>query len=390
MTNRWLLPENISDVLPSEAIKVEYLRQTLLKLFKSYGYELVIPPMLEYVESLLTASGSDMDLQMFKLIDQLSGRTLALRADMTTQVARIDAHILNQVGVSRLCYAGTTLQTKVAPGIFSREQLQVGAEIYGHSGVEADLEILSLMLDALNAAKLGTITLDLSHAGILKAILVGIEIAPSDLNLLYQGLQAKNKKLLLSLCQQWPTDQLKAFLDLLDLSGEGFGVIQRARNTLPQTQELVAAIDVLEQFCQIIQQIRPKTQLNIDLADLDGFQYHTGLMCAAYVDHYPVAIARGGRYDQVGSAFGRPRSATGFSLDLFALSQLSQIQMTHNAILAPWDNRVDLRDAVDRLRKSGEIVIQAFPDQVISDSVYVFDRRLVLQDGQWNVISNQP
>jgi ATP phosphoribosyltransferase regulatory subunit len=387
MTNRWLLPENISDVLPSEAFKVEYLRGTLLGVFKSYGYQLTIPPMLEYLESLLTAGGSDMNLQIFKLIDQLSGRTLGLRTDMTTQIARIDAHILNQTGVSRLCYAGTTLQTKVVPGIFSREQLQIGVEIYGHPGIEADIEILSLMLDALNCANVGTITLDLSHAGILKAILEDVAMSTEDVQSLHGALQAKNKKLLSTLCANWSEEKFKTLHSLLELSGEAFKVIAQAREVLPNTSIFNDAINALEQFCQIIHLIRPETQLNIDLADLDGFQYHTGLMCAAYVDNYPVAIARGGRYDQVGSAFGRDRAATGFSLDLFALSNVSKLDFALRAISAPWDNRQDLRDAISELRKSGEVVIQNFSEEPHSESIYEFDRKLILEGSHWKVVS---
>ena len=387
MTNRWLLPENISDVLPSEALKVEYLRGTLLGIFKSYGYQLIIPPMLEYLESLLTAGGNDMDIQIFKLVDQLSGRTMGLRTDMTTQVARIDAHILNQSGVSRLCYAGTTLQTKVVPGIFSREQLQIGAEIYGHQGIEADIEILSLMLEALNCANVGKITLDLSHAGILQALLENVEMSADDVQSLYGALQAKNKKLLTTLCVNWTALHFTSLISLLELSGEAFSVIERARKNLPNTAAFQDAINALEQFCQIIHEIRPETQLNIDLADLDGFQYHTGLMCAAYVENYPVAIARGGRYDQVGSAFGRNRPATGFSLDLFALSSMSKLDFILKAIQAPWDNSNSLRLAISDLRAAGEVVIQLFPNESNSASIYEFDRKLVLEDGTWKVIS---
>jgi ATP phosphoribosyltransferase regulatory subunit len=328
-----------------------------------------------------------MDIQIFKLVDQLSGRTMGLRTDMTTQVARIDAHILNQPGVTRLCYAGTTLQTKVVPGIFSREQLQIGAEIYGHQGIEADIEILSLMLDALNCANVGTITLDLSHAGILHALLENVEMSADDIQSLYGALQAKNKKLLTCLCTDWQEANFSTLLGLLDLSGEAFNVIRRAREILPKTSAYQDAVNALEQFCQIIHQIRPETQLNIDLADLDGFQYHTGLMCAAYVEDYPVAIARGGRYDQVGSAFGRQRAATGFSLDLFALSHVSKLDFKLKAIQAPWDNRQDLRQVISELRSSGEVVIQLFSNELSSESIYEFDRKLMLKDGQWTVVS---
>lgn len=387
MTNRWLLPENIADVLPLQAMKVEHLRRMLLDLFKSYGYELVTPPMLEYLESLLTASGSDMNLQIFKITDQLSGRTMGLRADITTQVARIDAHILNHSEVTRLCYAGTTLQTKVAPGIFSREQLQLGAEIYGHQGIEADIEILSLMLNALQISQIGKITLDLSHAGILRAFLQGMQINAVDVTALHQALQAKNKKLINSLCSHWSKDQNQVLISLLELSGEAFHVIDSARQLLPNSSAYVEAIGALEFFCKTIKQMHPQVQLNIDLADLDGFEYHTGLMCAAYVENYPVAIARGGRYDEVGSAFGRARPATGFSFDLFVLSHLTQIKIVQKAILAPWVTDSKLLEVIDSLRKSGEIVVQMLPNQMGSDSIYEFDRKLIIENDQWKVIS---
>ena len=203
MTNRWLLPENLADVLPAQALQVEDLRRVVLDLFQSFGYQLVIPPMLEYVESLLTAAGSDMSLQIFKLVDQLSGRTLGIRSDMTTQVARIDAHILNRQDISRLCYAGTTLQTRVVPGIFSREQLQLGAEIYGFVGIEADIEIGRLMLDTLYLAQVGSVTLDMSHAALLRDVIAEIPLSVSQSSELYAALQAKDRSSLEQLTANW-------------------------------------------------------------------------------------------------------------------------------------------------------------------------------------------
>jgi ATP phosphoribosyltransferase regulatory subunit len=386
MTNRWLLPENIADVLPGKSNLVESLRREILDLFQSYGYELVIPPMMEYIESLLTATGSDMGIQTFKLVDQLSGRTLGLRADMTTQVARIDAHILNRQNIARLCYAGTTLQTRVVPGIFSREQLQLGAEIYGHQGVEADIEIVKLMIGALKIAEVGPITLDVSHAGLLKDILDKKHLDTDAISDVYRFLQAKDRRSLENLMQDWDQNAKSTILSLLDLSGDAEFVLSKAKEQLPQSEVSTKVLDDLKRFCMGIKRSSNDVQLNIDLADLDGFQYHTGILCAAYVPNYPVAIARGGRYDQVGEAFGRSRPATGFSADLLALSGLSKKQVITKAIMAPWDDSEVLRDKIAFLRSQGEVVIESLPGSEHKESTMVCDREIVYEDQSWQVV----
>jgi ATP phosphoribosyltransferase regulatory subunit len=389
MTNRWLLPENIADILPGKSDLVEGLRRDILNLFQSYGYELVIPPMLEYIESLMTATGSDMDLQTFKLVDQLSGRTLGLRADMTTQVARIDAHILNRQNIARLCYAGTTVQTRVVPGIFSREQLQVGAEIYGHQGIEADIEIVNLMIKSLQIAQVGPITLDVSHARILREILNTQSISAYDISEMYRFLQAKDRSSLQALMQGWDQVANDTIIALLDLSGESQQVLAQARKVLPRNDITEQVLLDLEQFCVGVKRSLVDIQLNIDLADLDGFQYHTGILCAAYVPQYPVAIARGGRYDQVGQAFGRSRPATGFSLDLLALAGLSSKKVITRAIMAPWDDSDELRNTIASLRSQGEIVIESFPGHEHNESSMICDRILEFKDQAWQVVSKK-
>jgi ATP phosphoribosyltransferase regulatory subunit len=389
MTNRWLLPENIADILPGKSDLVEGLRRDILNLFQSYGYELVIPPMLEYIESLMTATGSDMDLQTFKLVDQLSGRTLGLRADMTTQVARIDAHILNRQNIARLCYAGTTVQTRVVPGIFSREQLQVGAEIYGHQGIEADIEIVNLMIKSLQIAQVGPITLDVSHARILREILNTQSISAYDISEMYRFLQAKDRSSLQALMQGWDQVAKDTIIALLDLSGESQQVLAQARKVLPRNDITEQVLLDLEQFCVGVKRSLVDIQLNIDLADLDGFQYHTGILCAAYVPQYPVAIARGGRYDQVGQAFGRSRPATGFSLDLLALAGLSSKKVITRAIMAPWDDSDELRNTIASLRSQGEIVIESFPGHEHNESSMICDRILEFKDQAWQVVSKK-
>ena len=385
--NRWLLPENIADVLPSEARKIEELRRIFLDRFQSYGYELVMPPMLEYLDSLLTGSGQDLNLKTFKLVDQLSGRTLGLRADITPQVARIDAHLLNRQGVTRLCYAGSVLHTLAAPGTSSREQLQLGAEIYGHAGWEADLEVQALLNEVLNLSNLGEITLDMAHAGILMGILGDYQPKSDALEALYAALQAKDLPGLAQLLANWPAPIKSAILALASLSGLPKDVLPQARKTLPQTKRVTVALDDLERLCQAISGLPNPPKLNLDLSDLRGYQYHSGVMFAAYVEGLPAAIARGGRYDMVGEAFGRSRPATGFSLDIMTLARLSKLDSRRNAILAPWSNDQKLTQAIAGLRAKGEVVIQLLPGHEQDGEEFHCDRELVDQKGAWVVVT---
>jgi ATP phosphoribosyltransferase regulatory subunit len=385
--NRWLLPENIADVLPSEARKIEELRRIFLDRFQSYGYELVMPPMLEYLDSLLTGSGQDLNLKTFKLVDQLSGRTLGLRADITPQVARIDAHLLNRQGVTRLCYAGSVLHTLAAPGTSSREQLQLGAEIYGHAGWEADLEVQALLNEVLNLSNLGEITLDMAHAGILTGILGDYQPKSDALEALYAALQAKDLPGLAQLLANWPAPIKSAILALASLSGLPKDVLPQARKTLPQTKQVTVALDDLERLCQAISGLPNPPKLNLDLSDLRGYQYHSGVMFAAYVEGLPAAIARGGRYDMVGEAFGRSRPATGFSLDIMTLARLSKLDSRRNAILAPWSNDQKLTQVIAELRAKGEVVIQLLPGHEQDGEEFHCDRELVDQKGAWVVVT---
>jgi ATP phosphoribosyltransferase regulatory subunit len=383
--NRWLLPENIADVLPSEARKIEELRRILLDRFQTYGYELVMPPMLEYLDSLLTGAGQDLNLKTFKLVDQLSGRTLGLRADITPQVARIDAHLLNRQGVTRLCYAGSVLHTLAAPGAMSREQLQLGAEIYGHAGWEADLEVQKLLNEVLNLSKVGTVTLDMSHAGLLSAILGDYQPEPDALNGLYAALQTKDLPGLSVLLASWPAKIKESILALVALSGSPEPVLKEARQSLPNLPGVLNALSDLERLCQAISALPNAPQLNLDLSDLRGYQYHSGVMFAAYVAGLPAAVARGGRYDMVGAAFGRSRPATGFSLDIMTLARLSKIDSRKSAILAPWSNDSKLSQQIAELRLQGEVVIQLLPGHEQDGDEFHCDRELVDQKGAWVV-----
>ena len=383
--NRWLLPENIADILPSEARKIEDLRRILLDRFQAYGYELVMPPMLEYLDSLLTGSGQDLNLKTFKLVDQISGRTLGLRADMTPQVARIDAHLLNRQGVTRLCYAGSILHTRAAAGSSSREQLQLGAEIYGHAGWEADLEIQALLNEVLNLSQVGLITLDMSHAGLLTAILGDFSPKPESLDALYSALQTKDLPGLSLALEDWPADVKSAVLALANLSGSPEKVLAQARQNLPKTVAVKAALDELERLCAAVAALPNAPQLNLDLSDLKGYQYHSGVMFAAYVEGLPVAIARGGRYDMVGKAFGRSRPATGFSLDIMTLARISKKDSRKTAILAPWSNDSTLTQEIAQLRSQGQVVIQLLPGHEQDGDEFHCDRELVNQKGAWVV-----
>jgi ATP phosphoribosyltransferase regulatory subunit len=326
-----------------------------------------------------------LNLKTFKLVDQISGRTLGLRADMTPQVARIDAHLLNRQGVTRLCYAGSILHTRAAAGSSSREQLQLGAEIYGHAGWEADLEIQALLNDVLNLSQVGEITLDMSHAGLLTAILGDFEPKSESLDALYSALQTKDLPGLNLVLQDWPAEVKSAVLALANLSGSPEKVVVAARQNLPKTAAVKAALDELERLCAAVADLPSSPKLNLDLSDLKGYQYHSGVMFAAYVEGLPVAIARGGRYDMVGKAFGRSRPATGFSLDIMTLARISKKDSRRTAILAPWSNDSTLSQEIAQLRSQGQVVIQLLPGHDQDGDEFHCDRELVNQKGAWLV-----
>ena len=383
--NRWLLPEYIADVLPAEARKVETLRRAILDLYQSYGYELVAPPILEFLDSLLTGTGSDLNLQTFKLVDQLSGRTLGLRADMTPQVARIDAHLLNRKGVTRLCYAGSVAHARTPVGSSAREELQLGAEIYGCATWEADFEAVSLLLQTLNVAGLNKVYLDLSHAGVLEGILEGHSLEKGDVEALYSLLQSKDRPRLAIWAKCLPAKSAEALMALTELNGPCTQVLASAKKSLPKNKLIEDALAQLEKLVAAIAALPNQVELSIDLADLRGYQYHSGVMFAAYVDRLPQPIARGGRYDHVGQAFGRPRPATGFSMDLLTLANLAPLAQRKSAIVAPWIVDADLANKIANLRSTGEVVIQAINGDAVETAEYICDRELVKQGSSWEV-----
>jgi ATP phosphoribosyltransferase regulatory subunit len=384
----WLLPENIADVLPSEARKIEDLRRTLLDHFRLYGYELVMPPLLEYLESLLTGAGDDTNLRTFKLVDQLSGRTLGVRADMTTQVARIDAHLLNRASVTRLCYAGSVLHTRPSGLHTTREPLQIGCEIYGHAGLEADAEIQELAIASLALAGFAEVRLDLCHVGVVRAILATDPRTTRDEGALFSALRAKDVATLRQLSSGYDAATRDALLALPTLYGDP-DVLARAREVLPRFPGVRQALDDLQELTA--QAHEAKACVTIDLADLRGYQYESGAMFALYVPGLPNAVARGGRYDHVGEAFGRRRPATGFSMDLRELSRLLPGAERKRSIRAPWGQDLALRTKIAELRRAGEVVIQSLPGHDNDQEEFDCDRVLALQPGssdQW-ILKNQ-
>lgn len=383
--SNWLLPEYIQDILPEDAARIERMRADVLELLRLSGYQLVAPPLLEYVESLLINGSSDMDLRTFKLVDQLSGRTLALRADTTPQVARIDAHLLNRQGVTRLCYAGSVLHTQPAGLMRTRELLQIGAELYGHSGLESDLEVQRLMLQALALLGIEGVHLDLGHVALFRALATRAEISPTLETELFNALQCKDESALRGLVQGLQPAIKNALLALPQLYG-GIEVIKRARAVLPDYAEVTAALNQLE---QVAMQLQPMAHdIGIDLAELRGYHYHSGMVFAAYhVDSHD-AIALGGRYDDVGKSFGRARAATGFSMDLRQLHGLLPPQKQPMGILAPHLDDSALQAEIVRLRSLGHVVVvDLLGDQLLRNELNC-DRELVKQSKNiWKVVA---
>ena len=313
---RWLLPEHIEDILPAEAMRIEVLRRSILDLFFRNKFELVMPPLVEFTDSLLTGTGHDLDLRTFKLVDQLSGRMLGVRADITPQVARIDAHLLNRKGVTRLCYCGSVLHARPASPAATREPIQIGAEIYGQAGIAGDLEIQSLLCQALAAAGVKGARMDVGHVAVFRSLVRAGEIG-HDLEVeLFEALQKKDVPALKTLTRRADAKTRAALLLLPDLYG-GADVLELAEKKLPRLPELKKALDTLRALAKAC-----PIPVSFDLAELRGYHYHSGVVFDAYCDGVAGAVARGGRYDEVGKAFGRLRPATGFSIELRSLASV--------------------------------------------------------------------
>lgn len=384
MLSAWLLPEHIADVLPAEAARIEQLRRSLLDRARGCGFELVIPPLLEHLESLLSGTGRELDLRTFKLVDQLSGRMLGLRGDTTPQAARIDAHLLNHEGVTRLCYCGPVLHTRPQGLRASREPLQFGAEIFGHAGLEADLEAQELAIDALQGVGIEHLVIDLADARVLRGVLAGVPLDAGHLQDMVQALSEKDSPGLASLCAQVPAESARALQILLGLYG-GTEVLEQAAGQLPARNLIRQALDDLAWLAAHLQNAYPGLRVGFDLSDMSGYAYYSGPRFALYGGGYADALARGGRYDEVGAVFGRNRPAVGFSLDLKALAEVARLPGPQAGILAPWSEDTDLRAAVRRLREAGELVVFDLPGHAQHAQAVACDRELVSVSGRWAV-----
>jgi len=376
----WVLPDHIADVLPSEARHIEEIRRNLLDMARCYGYELVMPPLLEHLESLLTGTGEALDLQTFKLVDQISGRMMGLRADSTPQVARIDAHLLNRPGVTRLSYCGPVLHTRPAAPHATREPLQLGAEIYGHEGLEADLEILELALDSLRAVHTGELSVDLADVRVVNALLAQTSLSAHETAEVHAALASKDTSALALLTAKAPQAIATALQQLTGLYGDA-SILEQARAVLPALPAIHAALDQLQWLAGHLEGVN----VSFDLADLRGYAYYTGARFAVYAAGAPDALVRGGRYDAVGSVFGRKRPAVGFSLDIKALALAARRPPLRAAIRAPWGEDTGLRQAIAKLRAAGETVVCVLPGHESDVDEFQCDRELVLRDAAWRV-----
>lgn len=388
LADRWLLPDGIMELLPPQARQVELMRRKVLDLYDSWGYDLVMPPIAEHLESLLTGVGHDLDLNTFKVTDRISGHTLGVRADMTPQVARIDAHRLRTEGPSRLCYCGSVLHTHPANMLASRNPVQLGAELYGHAGPDSDVEVIVLMLETLSAVGVaGPISLDLGHVAVFSRLMQLCQLDPQQQDDYQDMLQRKALPEIDRFVTALALDERSSlWLKTLPRLNGSVDVLARARDLFASDVELVQAIDALEALAQRVTQRCEGVSTYFDLSELRGYHYHTGVVFAAYTPSYGQALAKGGRYDNIGRDFGRARPATGFSADLKTLIDLadSRPAAVHgNAVLAPAGEDQTLQQAIRLLRASGERVVQQLDGEVSEPGR--FRRQLVLKGGDWVV-----
>ena len=391
ITKRWLLPEGVDEILPPRAMLLEQMCRKLIDLFSSWGYEFVIPPMMEYLESLLTATGEDLDLQTYKITDQLSGRLMGIRADITPQVARIDAHLLKRNIPTRLCYLGSVLHSRTNNSGDSRSPLQLGAELFGHEGVSSDIEIVKLMLATLDAVRISNICLDVGHIGIFRSLISKSQLNSMQESEVFEIVKRKAKDELKIFYKKLKIndDSSKAMLDLIALHGDA-GILDDAIHAFdklsPDIRKYVNEVKTLTD--SIIDKF--DVSINIDLSELRGYNYHTGMIYTAFVPNEGKGIAFGGRYDDIGSAFGKARPATGFSTDMKQLLELQNIsEDTPDKIFAPVDDNDSLQKKITELREQGKIVIQELEGQNATAKEMNCNQTLVCENDQWVVKENK-
>ncbi|WP_221895806.1 ATP phosphoribosyltransferase regulatory subunit [Bathymodiolus japonicus methanotrophic gill symbiont] len=388
----WLLPDGVEEILPADAQRLEFLRRQLLDVFECWGYEKVVPPFIDYLDSLLTGSAHDLNLQTFKLTDQLSGEMLGIRADMTPQVARIDAHSLSHQQVSRLCYEGTTLHTRGGALYKTRIPMQIGAELFGHSGIDSDTEVIQLMLEVLAMAGLKNVHLDLGHVGIYRGLVAQANLTEEQELALFEVLQRKANCELSELIDSYAvsSDIQKVFLALPKLNGDK-SVLAKAKAVFASVDASVnKALTQLEELADILHSYYPELTISFDLAELRGYHYHTGMVFAAIVPEVGKEIARGGRYDNIGQIFGNARPATGFSADLKVLAALTKQdkvaddQVKVFAPYAPGDRTLD--DKIRDLRATGCIVIKQLSGQQDNAEPFAGQQKLEKIDKNWVLV----
>jgi ATP phosphoribosyltransferase regulatory subunit len=385
---RWLLPDGIDEVLPPEAWQLEGVRRRLLDLFRAWGYELVIPPFIEYLESLLTGTGRDLELQTFKLTDQLSGRLMGIRADITPQAARIDAHQLRRDGPTRLCYLGTILHSRPDGFAGSRSPLQLGAELYGHAGVESDVEIVCLMMETLAAAGVADVHLDLGHVGVYRGLARAAGLSAEQETTLFDALQRKAEPEIEALVRQFGIagSQAAMFLALAELNGGGEVFAQARAQLAGAPADVLAAIDYVEAVGGELGRRLPGVPVHVDLAELRAYHYQTGVVFAAFVPGEGEEIARGGRYDDIGREFGRARPATGFSADLKTMLRVARTAMPSQEaprVFAPAIVDAGLEARIAKLRAQGRVVVRELPGQVGDAVAMGCSEQLVYAGGTW-------
>lgn len=384
--NRWLLPDGIEEILPPQAQRVEQLRRHLIDLLDSWGYDFIMPPVLEYLDSLLTGPGRNLDLRTFKVTDQLSGRLMGLSADTTPQVARIDAHSLAPEGVSRLCYCRTVYHTKATSLLASRTPTQIGAELYGVAGLEADAEIISLMLGMLEAAGVKQAHLDLNHVGVFTALAQQAQLTEEQQQELYQLLQLKCASDIEAWAQQELQEPalIQAFVQLSRLQGQAQSITQALQQLAQLVPSTAAAIQDLLDVVTALSKRFPSTPINIDLSELRGYSYHSGLVFAAYIPGFGDAVAKGGRYNEAGAAFGRARPATGFSADLKVLARFGNFTAPQKIIVsAPQDTCLSLWEKIRELRAQGYRVEVALDSQATAAASHKLEK---IND-QWQLVN---
>ena len=378
--NRWLLPEGIDELLPERAAQLETLRRRLLDQCATWGYRYVIPPLVEFTDSLLVGLGADLDVVTCKFTDQMSGRMLGVRADITPQTARMDAHSLAEEGVTRLCYAGSTLQSTPQSVISGRAPIQLGAELYGSSAIDADSEIIALMLSTFESAGVSRpLTLDIGHIGIYDALFSNAGLDPELERQVFDALQRKSAPDIERLSASLPATVAERLGQLASLHGAS-DVLATARAMFPDEPEVMTALDELDAVLAGVQDAFPDVGVYVDLTELRGFRYHTGLVFAVYLEGRGSAVAKGGRYDNIGAVFGRDRPATGFAIDLKALvDDAAHSDAADVPVIAPQSNDAALRAAVNALRSAGRTVVIDVPPGVGLPNA----ERLVLRDGEW-------